>query len=911
MSFRLKTILGIALIEILMLGMLLHFGLRLIDKNGSDELVKRSHGMTELFAHAMQNAVLSTDLATLQGAAEEFDRNPEVGYVRILAANRVLAQSGDAALLQKPFREDESIESAASDQLLDSEAIIRIGQQEVGRVQVGFSIASHQELMAAARQGGFSLALLEIVLTALMSLLLGTYLTRQLAMLGKATQAISSGDLGYQIPVSSQDELARTAHAFNQMSRELEISHQLMSEALEHEKASAEALKQRERDLLQKQQVLDAINRLQECFIANMGRQALFDEALQILLNLTGARFGLLAEYQPQENRLHILALSDISWNESSQAIYQRHLAGEPIYFDDMHNLLGQPVITRQPILHNQPLADSARTPHGHPPLDNYLGMPIILGNEVIGSVALANHPEGFSAQQLALLGPLLRTCGQLLLALKSRAALDLAQQLLQEREQYLHSIVETSTDGMLMLDQHGRILSANQAVRQIFRREQADLLQHHIANLLAEDYQDDLRLTLARVGEDQDSLLNGRLLEVYALRDQHERFPVELAITRLSQQEEQHFNVVLRDITERKATEAQIRQLGSELKTILDLSPDGYLSYNAQQRVTMANPALLAMLGLDDSSLLPRDVAGLDQLLMNASHDPAAYQAISQLEDGATDSITLIKPHRQVLKRSLRLQQTERGRRNGGILYLRDITRETDLDRMKSEFLSTAAHELRTPVANILGFAELITQRQFDEETRQDLLDTIHRQSRHLVSLVNQLLDLARLEAKAGKDFNIQPHDFTSWLRAYLATFPTPAGRQPPQLPEFIPAAEVLLDSEKFTMALNNILFNAYKYSPEHGLVSLSLQLRQAENGHPPRLGLSISDQGPGIAPHLQQKVFDRFFRVDSARSTPGSGLGLALVREIMQNLHGEVSLSSEHGKGSTFTLWLPLSSH
>jgi signal transduction histidine kinase len=130
----------------------------------------------------------------------------------------------------------------------------------------------------------------------------------------------------------------------------------------------------------------------------------------------------------------------------------------------------------------------------------------------------------------------------------------------------------------------------------------------------------------------------------------------------------------------------------------------------------------------------------------------PAARWARRWSEDGTDgpDTLHLVRPERRVLARVVRSQATAHGET---ILFFRDVTRETEVDRMKSEFLTTAAHELRTPMVSVFGFTELLLHRPVPEERRRDMLETIHRQASLLINMVNELLDLARIEARQGKD--------------------------------------------------------------------------------------------------------------------------------------------------------------
>jgi DNA-binding response OmpR family regulator len=161
-------------------------------------------------------------------------------------------------------------------------------------------------------------------------------------------------------------------------------------------------------------------------------------------------------------------------------------------------------------------------------------------------------------------------------------------------------------------------------------------------------------------------------------------------------------------------------------------------------------------------------------------------------------------------------------------ILFFRDITRETEVDRMKSEFLTTAAHELRTPMVSVFGFTELLLNRPVPEERRRDMLETIHRQASLLINMVNELLDLARIEARQGKDLKREP---AAWAPDRPGRGGAPGARRPTGS-SWLPHADAQLwvDPEKIHRALTNVLSNAFKYSPAGGEIEVAHAGRQLD---------------------------------------------------------------------------------
>lgn len=403
------------------------------------------------------------------------------------------------------------------------------------------------------------------------------------------------------------------------------------------------------------------------------------------------------------------------------------------------------------------------------------------------------------------------------------------------------------------------------------------------------------------------------------------------------------HYIGIETDITEIKQIEAALEERRQQLDAIFTLSPDGFVAFGRDQHVTYINPAFLRITGLERDAVQGASAEQLDALIARIADPGHADRSLVSILTDATprsggsyettltphashpsasssslhsaaryqDLLHLRNPAPKVLQRSLRRAQ---GGTAGAtvatefVLYLRDITRESEVDRMKSEFLSSAAHELRTPMASIHGFAELLLRRNYDEDTRRELLDTIHKQSKHLTKLVNELLDLARIEARGGRDFLLEEQSVAPLIRETTASIlvANDPRRVEIELPDALPL--VRIDASKMRQALTNILSNAYKYSPSGSRIELGIERRTA--GERDFLGIRVRDEGMGMTPEQLMRACERFYRADASGAIPGTGLGLALVKEIMALQGGSVEIASEPERGTSVTLWLPVSS-
>lgn len=239
-----------------------------------------------------------------------------------------------------------------------------------------------------------------------------------------------------------------------------------------------------------------------------------------------------------------------------------------------------------------------------------------------------------------------------------------------------------------------------------------------------------------------------------------------------------------------------------------------------------------------------------------------------------------------------------------GTLLVYRDITKEYEIDKMKSEFVSTVSHELRTPLASVLGFAELLLHKELKPERQQRYMTAIHQEAKRLTSLINDFLDLQRMES-GRQTYEIEQVEIDRLVREVFSLYSVQSPLHSFHLDLQTGKTKILGDKDKLRQVIMNLVSNAVKYSPNGGKVIVVCRDEQD------RLLLTIQDEGLGIPPDSLPHLFTKFYRVDNSdrREIGGTGLGLAIVQEIVKMHHGEIAVTSESGNGSTFTVMLPIS--
>lgn len=503
-----------------------------------------------------------------------------------------------------------------------------------------------------------------------------------------------------------------------------------------------------------------------------------------------------------------------------------------------------------------------------------------------------------------------------------------LAQQKIADEASRRRTLFEKVQDGIVILDQDGSVFEANPRFASMLGYTP---LEAHFLRI--EDWQPDARLDelLRQLTQGSEA---GRSYEGVARCKDRRSLPVEISLSRAEWADRVFVFCLVRDISERKANEAELEQYrkslerlveqrtrelnerSEQLNAIFTLSPDGFVSFDPHGRVNHANGAFLRMTGLDGMAIEGLDEPAFTTLLRSKCLPQASFPGVLNLramreqqarEGGAEDRRQLFElaaPASRVIEVDLRLPEDASS--VSYILYFRDVTHETEVDRMKSEFLSTAAHELRTPMASIYGYTELLRHREFEPAKQQQLLETISRQSQLMSSIINELLDLARIEARRGKDFVIERQALQEILTEAISGYKPPAGRDAPRLDLPSQALYVDVDRQKIQQAVVNIVSNAYKYSPKGGDVFISLHVDSTRGDR--RVGIEVRDQGIGMKPEQLARVFERFYRADDSGNIPGTGLGMSIVKEIIELHRGEVRIASEFGQGTTAILWLPL---
>ena len=373
-------------------------------------------------------------------------------------------------------------------------------------------------------------------------------------------------------------------------------------------------------------------------------------------------------------------------------------------------------------------------------------------------------------------------------------------------------------------------------------------------------------------------------------------------------------------DITERKQREISSAEYNAQLSATFDLSPDGFATFNTKRQVSYVNHAFEYLTGLTVTQVIGLDEEVFSHLLVKQCKPQSGFTGIHSLSQQDKFTLGNLNEYAHIIeidcspKRVLKVSLIKSRADNvSQILYLRDHTQESEVNQLKSEFMATAAHELRTPMTSILGYAELLTIQEVEAEDASEYLQTICRQSKLMTAILDDLLDLSHLEANRDQDFVMTHIELGEVLQEVVASFSMVNDKCPTQLTLAKKPQWINGDRSKIIRVLNNVLSNAYKYSPNGGAVDVTLiapTRRPKANLEIPahHVGICITDHGIGMTPMQLTHVYDRFYRADASGKIPGTGLGMSIVKEIIELHGGQVKIDSEIGQGTVVTLWLPV---
>ncbi len=571
-------------------------------------------------------------------------------------------------------------------------------------------------------------------------------------------------------------------------------------------------------------------------------------------------------------------------------------------------------------ILHDEPLIipDAQEDPRfydnplvtGPPHVRFYAGQPLHgpHGQRVGTLCIIDHHPRQLSSDELeALVG----------LADWAETELNAAR---------LSTMLRSLADGMVVFDGEGSIDSVNPVAERIFAGTAASLVGRNIEELIpgacsivsAEGVSDGSGFCHDEEG--------AALCTLEGIRLDGSTFPLNLSVGEMPWGGKSRFVGLVHDLTARRRIEQQLRDSVVQLevlyreaelarieaRAILDATSEAMLLVSPAGEILALNRRFEQLfrvsqgelLGSSFSPLLPK----MERMFDDSPGSRRLRVALRRTVRGEfTEILVQHWPRRREHELFSTVVRDARGGRLGRLFAFRDVTRERELDRMKSEFVSLVSHELRTPLTSISGYVEMLLDGDAGElqEEQADFLGIVKRNTDRLTALINDLLNVSRIESGRIELKRI-PLDLGQIIRN-VAQSHRPSIEEKGQtlsldLPADLPA--VVGDMDRLTQVMVNLLSNACKYTPAGGSITI------AATREPGQLRIQVTDTGIGLSQDEQSRLFTKFYRADNptTREVGGTGLGLWITRSLVELHGGTVEVRSAPGEGSTFTVMLPV---
>ena len=350
------------------------------------------------------------------------------------------------------------------------------------------------------------------------------------------------------------------------------------------------------------------------------------------------------------------------------------------------------------------------------------------------------------------------------------------------------------------------------------------------------------------------------------------------------------------------RLTQENLEQESKRLHSILSYMTDGVLATNRRGKITMINDMAKKQLGVQKEEVLNKSILEL----LKIEDEYELRDLITQVPELMIDSQDANGEYLSLRVR-FALVRRESGFISGLVAVLHDTTEQEKEERERRLFVSNVSHELRTPLTSVKSYLEALDEGALSEPVAPDFIKVSLDETNRMMRMVTDLLHLSRID-NATTHLDVELINFTAFITFILNRFDKMRGSDEEKKYELvrdypITSVWIEIDTDKMTQVIDNILNNAIKYSPDGGKITVTMKTTDDQ------MILSISDQGLGIPKQDLPRIFDRFYRVDRARSRAqgGTGLGLAIAKEIIKQHKGFIWAKSEYGKGSTFTIVLP----
>jgi len=499
------------------------------------------------------------------------------------------------------------------------------------------------------------------------------------------------------------------------------------------------------------------------------------------------------------------------------------------------------------------------------------------------------------------------------------QARLDKFEKTIKKSEAKYRALFELASDAILMLKPpEGILVEANQAAYRLLGFSKEELLEKNGSDIMASGEFNQIQQQW-KAGEKQDSLF---ISETDWIHKNGEMIPVQVSATRIELHGEIFFLLIARNITDIKAKETALRESEERHRDLVENTGEGLGVVDLEETFTFANPAACEIFGLTHEEMIGKSL--LDFLEPGSREEVMQQTQIRKKGEKSIYEMEVVRPDGQ--PRWIIVTATPQfdaaGHFTGTFGIFRDITKrklyEKELivakekaeesDRLKSSILANISHELRTPLNGILGFAEILREELRDTEYEK-MVENIYSSGHRLMITLNSIITLSQLEA--GKiPMSLKAFNLEQGITSVIKSMKPLAEQKAITIQTFgMELGAILTDEHLFKLLLRQLVDNAIKFTEKGGIIVETHKINEPPDEW---LIVKVTDTGIGIEKDYYELIFQEFRQVSEGfgRRYQGSGIGLTICKKIIDLLNGKITLESEPGKGSTFSIWLPLRS-
>jgi len=653
--------------------------------------------------------------------------------------------------------------------------------------------------------------------------------------------------------------------------------------------------------------LVDAIRDIQTRYIEQAKPEELYLTILNHVVNLSGDEYGFFGEVKKSvKGKLYMkmVAYTKLGESVSMQSFIENNSPAN-MEFYNTQNLFGAVLQTRKPVIANDPFKDprSGGLPKGHPPVNRFMALPVFNDDEIVAIIGLANRRGGYDQALVEYLNPLLVSAGNIVVANQINAGRKTAREILEQREILLRRILSTVSDSIITVNIGGFIETVNPATEKMFGYLSEEMLNKNLNHLISGIFSSDFHKQYVVNGHDRYHHSEGE-------RKDGSKFPIDLMVSEFKIGDERMYTVTILDVTHLTKKDAHIAAGDTALVHLQGMVRAGPWELDVESGKVATTPEVFDMFNINSAC---KDIDVSRFLKFVVHEDRAIVQlAVERCIQSKDEFVIDVRINRNDAQLHYAQMQGNAVIDNDGKTIkvagvIQDVTRTSNLMKMKGEFITTVGEEIRSPLASIRGSIGALSGQlaKYVTEKEKFLLDTAYQNTDRLILLINDILDIENM-ATGKTEFNMEFLECRKVLDSVMAANAAIEKDYGVKFSVNMENRDIVLiaDKRRLQQLLNIVCLNAARHSPQQSTITINVCV---ENNV---LLISVKDKGEGIPEDLKSRVFDLYARTEYFRSDhpESTGLGLCVAKAIVDRHQGSIEIDSRVGAGTTVYIRFPV---